>query len=729
MRSRPASSPWMQYGTAMLRRFGWRHAVKPLLGLMTVIILTALIYAHMDYYQVGAVMGQFRAGVPAPHEIRASRPMTLVDLDETARLKEKLASEVAPVTEYDSAALINARADLDSLLTALYSTAAEHENVLRDKHFTREMVKDARRLPPQAQAALRAITQEVLGKVMTADADVEERLEARMQAHASSLLRARLPDSGHFTLAAQAIRAVLRPAWVVNETLTEKGREAVRATVKPVIHQYERGQVVVQIDSLITEEMLTQLKDAGLLRPTPLIRVAPIAALMLLGIFALGLYLRNFARSVYDNPRKLLLHMFLIIVSIGAHLIVSANQELEAPISLIAIPAGAMAIAGLLGVPVAIVSTLLMVVTVGLTGQHQYTVVLLTMGASLAGVMAISAIWPASRAASAVLILVGIDLLLLIIAMGLQPGAGPAAFLSNLARLALTAAAGGVGATIVAAGAIYILARPFGITTIYRLMELSNPKEPLLRRLMVEAPGTYHSSVMVANMAEAAADAIDADVLLTRAAALYHDIGKLKRPAFFVENQAPLGVENVHQRLSPKLSYLILTSHVRDGVELGKSARLPDEIISIIREHHGVTLAAYFYHRAVSEAGGQPVPEHEFRYPGPKPSTREAAVVMLSDSVQASVKALKEPTPTRIENMVREIITNRLDDSQLDDCALTLHDLRVIGEVFTRILSGLYTYTRVEYPVIKVEGARTRVSAHSEDASASRDAALGAPGS
>jgi membrane-associated HD superfamily phosphohydrolase len=190
-----------------------------------------------------------------------------------------------------------------------------------------------------------------------------------------------------------------------------------------------------------------------------------------------------------------------------------------------------------------------------------------------------------------------------------------------------------------------------------------------------------------------------------------------------------LGIDNVHDRLSPKLSYLILVGHVRDGVETARQYKLPEEVTTIIREHHGTTLAAYFYHRARSEAGAGPISEHDFRYPGPKPSTREAAVVMLSDSVQASVKAIKEPTPSRIENMVSDIISNRLDDGQLEDCDLTLRDLRRISAVFMRILSGLYSYTRVEYPDIKGGGTRLRANLNPETTSQTSESTVTSPGS
>jgi hypothetical protein len=234
-------------------------------------------------------------------------------------------------------------------------------------------------------------------------------------------------------------------------------------------------------------------------------------------------------------------------------------------------------------------------------------------------------------------------------------------------------------------------------------MELSDSSEGLLLRMCNEAPGSYHSSVMVATIAESGAGAIDADPLVTRVGALYHDIGKLRRPSFFVENQAPLGLDNKHPKLSPRISHLILTSHVKEGVEIAEENNLPDEVIDIIRTHHGTTLAAYFYHRALSEANGMNVNEDDFRYPGPKPYTREAVIVMLADSVQAAVKSLKEPNRAKIDEMVDNIFKNRLYDGQFDNCPITLKDLTKLKDTFSKILTGLYTYTRIEYPEIKKE--------------------------
>ena len=254
------------------------------------------------------------------------------------------------------------------------------------------------------------------------------------------------------------------------------------------------------------------------------------------------------------------------------------------------------------------------------------------------------------------------------------------------------------GAAVVSLGGIFLLQRPFRITTDLWLLELSNPQHPLLRRLQSEAPGTYFGCLMVADLADAAAEAVGANALLARVAALYHDIGKLSRPAFFVENQVLLGVDNVHDKLSSSLSGLIIISHVKDGVELAREHRLPRELVDTIEQHHGTTLVSYFYQQALSGERPESVSEDQFRYPGPLPRSKEAALVMLADSVQAAVKSIAEPTPPRVQQMVREIIRDRVVDGQLKECDLTFRDIAAVEATMARMLTASLFHTRIEYP-------------------------------
>ncbi|HNU80584.1 MAG TPA: HDIG domain-containing protein, partial [Bacillota bacterium] len=228
-----------------------------------------------------------------------------------------------------------------------------------------------------------------------------------------------------------------------------------------------------------------------------------------------------------------------------------------------------------------------------------------------------------------------------------------------------------------------------------KLLELSNPNQPMLRRLLIEAPGTYYHSILVGNLAEAAAEDIGANALLCRVGAYYHDIGKLKRPYFFKENQ--ITRDNPHDKITPNLSALVITSHVKDGVEIAGKNKLPSTVIRIIEEHHGNTLVAYFYHKALSAEGAEAVDESKFRYPFRKPQTEEAAIVMLADSVEAYIRSLSEPTRDQVEQGVRKIIKDKLNDAQLDNCDLTLKDLEMIGQAFVKVLAGIF-HDRIEYP-------------------------------
>ena len=239
----------------------------------------------------------------------------------------------------------------------------------------------------------------------------------------------------------------------------------------------------------------------------------------------------------------------------------------------------------------------------------------------------------------------------------------------------------------------------FDIVTTIKLLELSNPNSPLLKKLLMEAPGTYHHSILVANLAEVAAEAVGGNPVLARVCSYYHDVGKIKRPYFFKENQ--IGNDNPHNKITPNLSALIITSHVKDGLELAKEYRLPKVIQDIIEQHHGNSLVKYFYITAKnSSENPDEVLEEDFRYQGPIPCTKEAGIIMLADSVEAGVRSISEPTQSKIEDMVNNIIKSRLNENQLDDCDLTLKDLNKIKSAFLKTLTGIY-HQRIEYPVDK----------------------------
>ena len=248
----------------------------------------------------------------------------------------------------------------------------------------------------------------------------------------------------------------------------------------------------------------------------------------------------------------------------------------------------------------------------------------------------------------------------------------------------------------IALGLLPLLESAFRIITPYGLAELADHNQPLLKRLQFEAPGTYHHSLMVSNLCEAAAEAVGANPILARVGAFYHDIGKLKRPLFFVENQSYFGIENPHAKLNPRLSKMVITAHPKDGFELAKEYGLPPVLYNFILQHHGEGLASYFYTQAIAEEGAENVKEEQFRYTGPKPNMKEIAILMIADAVESAVRSLKNPTPEEIEKIIDKIIIERLNDGQLSDSPLTLKDIKTIATTFNRILRGMQ-HNRIRY--------------------------------
>ncbi len=259
--------------------------------------------------------------------------------------------------------------------------------------------------------------------------------------------------------------------------------------------------------------------------------------------------------------------------------------------------------------------------------------------------------------------------------------------------------AGGIGGfltAILVSGILPLLESLFKVVTDISLLEYSDLNRPVLKTLMVSAPGTYHHSVIIGSLAEAGAEAVGVNPLLARVAAYYHDIGKIRKPEYFIENQAK--GENRHDRLTPSMSSLIIASHVKDGVELAREYKLPPQIVEIIQQHHGTALMTYFYEKA-RETEGTPalVREEDYRYPGPKPQTRVAAIVMLADAVEAASRVLENPTPQRIAALVDKIVNRIFEDGQLNDCELTLKDLTAMTKRFNLLLAGIYHH-RIDYP-------------------------------
>ncbi|MBI5231642.1 MAG: HDIG domain-containing protein [Coriobacteriales bacterium] len=428
--------------------------------------------------------------------------------------------------------------------------------------------------------------------------------------------------------------------------------------------------------------------DAAAIQQIPWwVSMTALVLLMAYVVAAAGMFLYIYDRKVYDRLRDLTLIATLFVgmvwITRVAVLVWPEISPFVLPVPLAAM-LGTMLLSAREGLLIAMITT----VAGLLLGFTSGSLVIATLVWSIAAVTAM-AFWTERRR----VLVVGVSVVL----TGVL-----AAFLATLAeglsfgvavQAAGYAAVGGALSAILAYGLLPFFESVFGLTTDLRLLELGSPAHPLMRELMLQAPGTYAHSVATANLAESAAEAVGAKPLLARVGAYYHDIGKIRRPGFFYENLQ--GGENPHDDTRPTLSALIITSHVRDGSDLAKQYKLPEEIEAIIRQHHGTSLVSYFYSKAAESDAG--VFEADFRYQGEKPQSPEAALVMLADGSEAAVRALKKPSSTRVEATVRKVVDEKLADGQLDDADLTLADIERIVKTYSRMLTSMF-HARCEYP-------------------------------
>lgn len=634
-------------------------------------------------------------GEPSPELIRAPRSAQYIDEEETERLRREAEQRVSPQYSPMPYARADAERQLSQTFDRLESARAQAGGSGHPRGLSwlpEQGVEWLRSASSEELAALeeagRAIIRQVMSKeIREGTADVAA---AREEAEVLGHRRAGSP--GGAALLAAALKREMGPTRRNDEEATLAAREEARERVEPVLRTIEADHAIVFEGERVTREHLAMLRALGLSSPRLDYRRL-ISTIVMVGLIVLllGVQTRRWAPRVWERVRWLLLLSLLVVVS----LFIINLVTLALPKAwMFMVPAAALMAAVLLGDSVGMALALAISLLVGMMANAGLSAVFLALGSAAAALAFAGHIWPLGRLRIIVGAMAATNVVL-VAAVGMLQG-------TEWATLAREGALAGFlyspGAAMLALGGVVVLQRPFGITTHLGLLELSNPQMPLLRQLQADAPGTHHHSVMVANLAEGAAEAMGADALLARVGGLYHDIGKLYRPTFFVENQALLGLENAHDRLSSSLSGLIIISHVKDGVEMARKHQLPPEVVDIIAEHHGTTVMSYFYQRALSTERPESVSEDQYRYPGPLPSTAESALVMLADSVQAAAKSLPEPTPQRVQQMVREIFRDRVVTGQLERCDLTFRQITVAEAVMSRVLTASLCRNRVEYP-------------------------------
>ncbi|MFP3869947.1 MAG: HD family phosphohydrolase [Syntrophobacteria bacterium] len=523
-------------------------------------------------------------------------------------------------------------------------------------------------------------------------------------------------------------QTLMQPNVTFNRNETELRKKQAVEAVKPVLFQVKKGEMIVREGQRLGKEEVLKLQMQAQSKHKravvfPMLGIALLVGLLIwLGVYVAGKSIRTFP----TKPKDLLfLAAVLTVLLVLAELSVGVSDALSSSFPAISttaifyalpVAAGAMLVTIFFGPAIAIVFAFFLALLAALVLDRELNLLFYYLIGSLAAVHEVADCRDRTRPLRAGLT-VGLVNVLVIVFITF---AYERILTAQSGTALLFGLAGGLLSGVVTTGLCPLVEMTFGYTTDAKLLELANMDQPLIRQLMVQAPGTYHHSLIVSNMVEAAAKSIGADSLLARVAAYYHDIGKIKKPLYFVENQG--GGENKHERLAPSMSSLILISHVKDGVELAKKHRLGQDIQDMIRQHHGTSLISYFYQKAVdlqeklkNSKGGEvsPVLEEDYRYPGPKPQTKEAGLVLLADAVEAASRALAVPTSARIQGVVQRIVNRMFSDGQLDECELTLRDLHEIAKSFIQILTGIF-HQRVDYPELATKGSEGKARANGD---------------
>ncbi len=525
-------------------------------------------------------------------------------------------------------------------------------------------------------------------------------------------------SAAEVSLGASLIRPLVVPNSSFSEELTAQARDRAAEGVADVIKTWQRGETIVRsgdrVDAVALEAIdYFRLNEGGL-------DVARLIGFVILSILIISLMLTwiwRFRREFWHRNNVLLLLGLLLLVAVFALKLTAGRAWLPYALPLAAV---GMLVTVLLDAGVAMVlAALIAILAATVNGVAGGSAAGLELGVytMLGGVAGIVGVRRGDRLAVFVQAGVGV-FVVQALAVGVFALLGDQD-IRGILELAAAAAVSAGGSAVAAVGSFAVIGSVFGIVTVFQLLELANPSQPLLRRLLVETPGTYHHSLMVGNLAERAAEVIGGDPLLARVAAYYHDIGKLGNPAAFIENQA--GGDNVHDELDPETSAQLLKSHVSAGIDIAYKSGLPKAIIAFIPQHHGTAVMSFFHARAREQAaarhGGMETAEgrkaadavdtRKFRHGGPKPQSREAAIIMLADSVEASVRSLASRDEAAIRAMVARIIEERIIDDQFDECDLTLRDIELIREAFVGQLLGMY-HQRVAYPQNKVVELESR---------------------
>ncbi|MDI9475481.1 MAG: HDIG domain-containing metalloprotein [Natronincolaceae bacterium] len=632
-------------------------------------------------------------GQKAPEDIRA--PKDIEDKISTESARQKAASMVEPIYKLNLGVHVEVKKDIENFFLLVYRLRSDEELTEAEKITQLTSRNDlnigtvntrvAITAPLEKLKYLESYINEIATQNMNAGINVED-LQKQKSSIKEYITNLDEFDNELKDLAISIIYATIRPNKFLDEEATGGEIELAKENVDKVI--IRKGENIIREGEVITGDRLELLRELGILTEESrfdFVLYTGVAAVVLVIELLIIAYILAFNRKLLAQPKRLLMVHIIFIFTL---IISRAVQGIS--IYLIPIAASSMLLSILLESRLALLINLCLTILVSIiTGNNIIFIAMALVGGTVG---AFSVINTQQRANIFVAgIVISIINMITIVGIGFI----------NSSEVMETLTSGfygllnGLFCSVLTVGSLPAWESVFNIVTPLKLLELSNPNQPLLKKLLIEAPGTYHHSIIVGNLSESAADALGVNSLLARAGAFYHDIGKTKRPYFFKENQ--LTCDNPHDKLDPYLSSTIIMDHIKDGVELAKKYKLPVEIRDFIEQHHGTTLVAYFFHEAKTERDGSNIDEKDFRYMGPKPQTKETAIVMLADSVEAAVRSLSSPTREKVEELIEKIIQNRLEDGQLDESNITLKELGKIKKSFLKVILSIF-HERIEYP-------------------------------
>lgn len=665
---------------------------KILLALLFFISMFAILSTSLKPEKFDLVIGQ-----SAPVDIYS--PKDIEDRYYTELLRQEAIEKVEPVYILNPGVHVEVKKDVQSFFSLAYKIKNDEELTKEEKIKKLEIENDLAIkgenletvviAPSEDLTYLESYINEIISQNMNTGIEIDslQKQKNNIKEYISNLEEF---ETNLKELAISIVNSTIRPNKFIDENATNEKIQMAEESVERVI--INKGDSILKEGERITSHRLELLSELGVLTDDDKIDfslyIGIASIILVIELLIIG-YMSVFNKDLLSNPSKL----FMIYIIFTSTLIIA---KVIAGISIYLIPVAtcAMLLSILVDSRLALLINLCLTVLISIiTGNNIAFIAMALIGGTVG---AFSSINTQQRS--------NIFITGLVVSLFNASAIVGIRFINSsevmqTITFVFYGGLNGLLCSIVTVGSLPLWESVFKIVTPLKLLELSNPNRPLLKKLLLEAPGTYHHSIIVGNLSESAVDAIGGNSLLARVGAFYHDIGKTSRPYFFKENQ--LSSDNPHDKLTPNLSAHIILEHVKYGVELAKKHKLPYEISDFITEHHGDTLVAYFYHKAKNSESGDIVEEANFRYEGPKPKTKETAVVMMADSVEAAVRSISSPTKEKIDEVIEKIIQSKLNDGQLEECDITLKELSEIKRVFSKVILSIF-HERIEYPNMDV---------------------------